>query len=184
MSLPTRFFAIASSLLIAGLSERAFAQQAEAAPAPTPTTFAVETDLTLGIAGSGSFAYNPARESAAELGGPYFALGATMRSLYFVAPYFEIAYYPIFTSTPSSGTTTAANLSALSIALGPSVDVTPWLRVRGELSFFRTFLEANVGGTAVTPARWNLGWSIAASVRPVAFGRIRMGPELTHARHF
>lgn len=153
---------------------RARAQHAQA----SVPKYALEVDLTLGTHMSASFAYNRGEERALDWSGFFASIGTTFRSPYFVAPYVDVSYLPLFSGPPRDGSSTAARLSTFAIAFGPSLDLTPWLRVRGLFGLFNMLTAATVDGDAIRASQWNLGWVLAATFKPWRFDRFHIGPDV------
>lgn len=116
-------------------------------------------------------------------GGEAFAGYALYRSPYFLAPFVDVGYFPLYASQESRevgapfGTLRSTNsMATWSFMAGPAFDV--WrLRFRAGMGAYYLRVRSTVLGETVTPSELNGGYMFAASGWLLRQSRLRVGLE-------
>ncbi|MCK6532216.1 MAG: hypothetical protein L6Q84_04515 [Polyangiaceae bacterium] len=116
-------------------------------------------------------------------GGEAFAAYAAYRSPYFLAPFVDVGYFPLFASQetrevgPPFGTLGSTNsLVTWSFMAGPAFDV--WrLRFRAGMGAYYLRVRSTVLGQTVTPSELDGGYLFAVSGWFLRQARVRVGAE-------
>jgi hypothetical protein len=116
-------------------------------------------------------------------GGEAFAAYALFRSPYFLSPYIDVGYYPLYASQeardvgPPFGTLhSTSSMSTLAFVAGPAFDF--WhLRLRAGMGAYRLQVRSTVLGETITPAELDGGYLFAVSGWFLVRSRVRVGLE-------
>lgn len=148
---------------------------------------AEDTSLEVGAFGGHSVQLRVHQENEertwSKNGGESFAAYALLRSSYFLSPYVDAGYYPLFASQetrevgPPFGRLTSTNsLSTLAFVGGAAFDV--WhLRFRAGLGAYRLRVSSTVLGETISPTELDGGYMFAVSGWFLMRSRVRVGLE-------
>ena len=143
--------------------------------------------LEVGVFGGHSWSLRVHTENeqrvASRNGGEAFAAYALFRSPYFLSPYIDVGYYPLYASQetrdvgPPFGTLRSTNsLSSWALVAGPAFDV--WqLRFRAGMGVYRLQVRSTVLGETITPSELDGGYLFAVSGWFLVRSRVRVGLE-------
>lgn len=143
--------------------------------------------LEVGVFGGHSFQLRVHQENEARTwsknGGEAFAAYALFRSPYFLSPWVDVGYFPLYASQetrevgPPFGTLHSTNsLTTLAFTAGPAFDV--WrLRIRAGMGAYRLQVRSTVLGETITPSELDGGYVFALSGWFLMRSRVRVGLE-------
>lgn len=171
------------SALVAVSFVLALAQSASAEPPPASATTAaapsaVEASLRVSASLGLSFRSDPTSDETADLGAAA-GVGILLRTRYFLAPELDVSYAMLFRGQGLAGSGSAdGTIDAISLSLGPAIDVAPWLRLHGAVALSWILVSATVAGDRASTASLQMGYVLGVSSFFLAMGRFRAGLDL------
>ncbi len=154
---------------------------------PDPPHHAVE----VGVAGiferMTTSAGNTAGTISSRRGGNAVALSITYRTRYFLAPFIDVAYYPLYASTrvadlgSAGGPATAVGtLAAVGFIAGPALDFLRF-RLRVGVGTYDVMVHSSVLGRTIHAAESDMGYLVALDGYVLETRRFRVGLEVRAA---
>jgi hypothetical protein len=178
-------------VLVASLLASPVARADEQAASPPAETPAPRHVIEVGVAGlyerMTTSVANGAGTISSQRGGNGLALSVTYRSPFFLSPFLDVAYYPLYASaravdlgTLGGRATATGSLAAVAFMAGPALDVFRF-RLRAGVGTHDVIVRSTVLGQTTHAAESDMGYLLALDGYLLQTERLRIGLELRAA---